>query len=136
MTRRAGAGRQLPERVAGDDAVEIGVAQRPERLGAGPHQQLGADSRALHDRDQGNRLLGPQGLAERLVQLAHLPVERLDEHVDGAAAREADGEGVVVGDAVRHEAGRAVTPEHFQRLAVGELWELLESRERTICETL
>ena len=26
--------------------------------------------------------------------------------------------------------------EHFQRLAVGELWELLESRERTICETL
>ena len=53
------AGLELGQGVAGDDPVEVGVAQRAERLGVGPHQQLGADVRPVDDggeRDRG--LLG------------------------------------------------------------------------------
>src|SRR4051812_24004472 len=36
-----------------------------------------------------------------------LPVQRFHEHVDGATAREPDGKGFVVGDAVRQQPWRA-----------------------------
>src|SRR4051794_30228187 len=48
---------------------------------------------------------------------AGLPVEGLDEEVDGAAAGEPDGERLVVGVAELHEARRAFTLEDGERLA-------------------
>ena len=67
--RRAGG--QLAERVAADDPVEVGVAERAERLAIGPDQQLGADGRALDHGDQRDRLLGPQGLVEGVEDRRH-----------------------------------------------------------------
>ena len=37
-----GAGRQLAQRVAGDHPIEVGIAERAERIGVGSDQELGA----------------------------------------------------------------------------------------------
>ena len=93
VAHRRGAGGQRAHGVAGDDPVEVGVAERARR-------RLALDERAAWRRCPGRRRRWPSD--RRPVRrgrppgsVVH-PVERLDEEVDRAAAGEADGERLVV----------------------------------------
>ena len=61
---------ELGERIAGDDAVEVGVAERAEHRLAGGDEQLGAARRAVDDRRQGDGLLAADAVAE-LSKISH-----------------------------------------------------------------
>ena len=61
------AGGELADRVARDDAVEVGVAEGAHGGAAGLDEELGADVRAGGDRGQHDRPFGPQQVAEVLV---------------------------------------------------------------------
>ena len=103
---------QLGQGVAGHDPVEIGVAQAAYGIDARSDEQVGSGTWAVDHGGKGGRLVGPDGVAQDLVDR---PVEGLDEDVDGAPAGEADGEGVLVGDPVGEERGRPGL-EHAERL--------------------
>ncbi len=59
-------GLELGQRVAIHDSIELGVAERAERLVVGDDQQLAADARSVDHGRQGNRSLGAQELGEAL----------------------------------------------------------------------
>ena len=65
------AGLQLGQRVAGDDPVEVGVAERPGGRLAGRDEQLGAARRSVDDRGQGDGLLGADAVAELVEEHGH-----------------------------------------------------------------
>ena len=67
VTGRAEPGLELAERVAADDPIEVGIAERADRVGAGPHQQLRADADAVDDRDERDRLRRVDRGAQRAV---------------------------------------------------------------------
>ena len=98
---------QLAHGVAGDHPVEVGVAERALGGLPGSDEQLGAGVGARRRRwpaptgSSGADARRPGRRRRRSV-----PVERLEEQVDGAAAGEADGERLVVAVAER-VAGRA-----------------------------
>ena len=56
-----GAGRfEFPQRVAGDDPVEFGVAERSQRFDIGLNEELRAELRSIDDRRQRDRRLAAQ----------------------------------------------------------------------------
>ena len=101
----AGAGGlEFGERIAGDDPVEFGMAERSAAAAtAGSTRSLGADVRAVDDGGERDRSRRSQrvGRSGRTAS----PVEFLDEQVDRATAREPDGERLVVGVAERDDPG-------------------------------
>ncbi len=69
VVAHAGAGRlQLGDRVAGDDAIELAVAERAAERALGPDEQLGAGARTVDHRRQGDGLVAPDAVAEALVE--------------------------------------------------------------------
>ena len=64
---RGEAGLELAERVARDDAVEVGIAERALRRSVDAHEQLGTDVRAVDDGRQRDRCLVAQRVAQRVV---------------------------------------------------------------------
>ena len=98
---------ELGERVTGDHPIELDVAEGADWSGSRPHQQLGPRRWAPRPPWRGPPARWPdRPWARRRLSVGALPVERLDEQVDRAAAGEADGEGVVVGVAERDDARR------------------------------
>ena len=98
-------GRQLAERVAADDPVEVGVAERALDRPSGRTSSWAPTWGPSITVASAERFVGGRAGRGRSTKCTPVvPRERLDEEVDRAAAGEADGEGLVVAVAERDEA--------------------------------
>ena len=101
VTHAGAAASELAQRVAGDHAIEIGITE-----GAGRSPSLDHDGRpgtgALDHGGQGDGALVEHGGAP-LREHRIGGIERFEEQMDGAAAGESDGEGLIIAVAEGHE---------------------------------
>ena len=126
--QRLGAARgEQPAGVVGDRAVGTGRAEGPGGRLLGllrPHDEPAAEPGrvgVLDDRGDGHRAAGRDVVGDGAELGEGLPRDRLDEDVEDAAAREPDGEGVVVGDAVPLEHRGAALDHLLRQLVDGPL---------------